>query len=1019
MPKLKPQRKTNVVHASNVDAIPEGARVLLLPQEGPQWDLMLLEEKEILFGGAKGGGKLSPLDSKVCTPMGFVEMGDLCVGDIISDPTTGGTTKVVAIYPHDSMDIWRFTFDDGACLEVGKDHLWACRVTGRHRPKRKPSKQQAFSKTVLGGNPSLESKWDDYVVGPTSEIQELFASGKQIRFPLSEPVAFTRRCNTRTITPYEVGLFLGDGHISSNTITNMDKEVIDYLKGLGYSVKPSHSRAMTITCPVGHRRNMLRQFFRMNGLLGARSWEKFIPTTLKLGHIEERLEVLQGLMDTDGTVDDRGRVYFSSTSQRLAEDVQFIVRSLGGKAKIRSKTSTYTYKGEKLNGRPSFTVRIWMCKPSVLFRIARKAKRCTDSWNGGDELTRQLTKIEYVGKKPARCISVSNPYGLYIADDFIVTHNTQGARIWALKGNPYEPQDVLVNVSYVYHPGYRCLVLRKNNTDMLDYIDKAKTMYAEAYGAVWNGDGFFEFPSGAKIVIGHMSDENSYMKYMGQEWTRIIIEEVTQIASKTLYLRIFSCCRTVFPEMKTQILLTANPEGPGFYWVKERFMHDPKTGKRVPDRTRIEEVIENPFTGKKDIITRIFLPSKVSDNKILLQNDPGYVTMLMSLPESLRQAYLEGNWDVIGGKYFPEFRPDGPMQGEPEWARHCVDAAEVWMLPWFRKWCGIDIGYNHWMVCHWFFESDDDGRIYVYRTLRVRLMGMQDFGELWAKHTLQDLSADSLKAVTIWMSHDAFHKRDASPSAEDISPVSRFLQGVEKVLGPKSVFIATQEDIPEEPDFFERLEIQKEVKVIIRKAPMHRQGSSEYVRELMSWRRPQLQADAYDHEYALRLIAEEGGGEKYLRYLQRHIVAGKDPTLPQVRIFRDRCKDLVRQISDAVYAEDRLNILKVDCNQETGEGGDDDLQAFIYGLSGWRKQSFKKTNEPIHIQIQKRVHEIHKKYGFQLDGSQLMQVRWQAEAELRKGEGKLNSVHIPRRSSKWRKPKQEKPLWDGSLNVLQ
>lgn len=298
-------------------------------------------------------------------------------------------------------------------------------------------------------------------------------------------------------------------------------------------------------------------------------------------------------------------------------------------------------------------------------------------------------------------------------------------------------------------------------------------------------------------------------------------------------------------------------------------------------------------------------------------------------------------------------------------------------------------------------------------------MGMQDFGELWAKHMLEDMGPDSNKAVTVWMSHDAFHKRDSSPEAEDISPVSRFLRGVERVLGQKSVFIATQADIPEEPDFFERLETQKETKVIVRKAPMHRQGSSEYVRELMSWRKPKLQEETYDHEYALRLIAEEGGGEKYLQYLRRHIEAGKDPNLPKVRIFSDKCKDLIRQLTDAVFDEDRLNIMKVDCNGDTGEGGDDDLQAFIYGLSGYRKQQQKKTNEPAHIQMQRRVHEIEKRHNFQLDGSQKMQIRWQAYADMKSKENKFTSIHIQRRSSKWRKPGKERPLWEGLLNVLQ
>lgn len=590
---------------------------------------------------------------------------------------------------------------------------------------------------------------------------------------------------------------------------------------------------------------------------------------------------------------------------------------------------------------------------------------------------------------------------------------TAGARIWALKGNPDEDQSIPVNISYVYHPGYRCLVLRKNYKDMMDYIDKSKDIYGPAFGAVWYDDGYFEFPSGAKIVVGHMADEKAYMQYMGQEWTRIIIEEVTQIGSKNLYLRVISCARTIFPEMKVQILLTANPEGPGFYWVRQRFMTHPKTGKKVEPKTRIEEEVFNPFTHKTEIVTRIFLPSKVSDNKILMESDPGYVAMLLSLPTNLRQAYLDGNWDVLGGKYFHNFRPAGPMQGEPEWANHVVESNSVWRMPWHRKWCGLDIGFNHWMVCHWFFESQDDERIYVYRTLRTRFMGMYAFGELWAKKALQDFENGSESAITVWMSHDAFHKRDSSPEARDISPVARFAAGAESILGANSIFLPTQEEMPSQPDFWERLETQRGIKVVIRKAPMHRESSSSTVRELLDWNMPQLNADTYDDEYAKEILAQENGGIKYLEYMRRHIVAARQPNLPKVRIFGDMCPDLIRGIEDAVYDEDKINIAKVDCNPDTGEGGDDDLQAFIYGLSGYRKQVV--NTLPPEARMQKRVHDIMSRYNYQLDGSQRMQIQWQAYLEANKP-NKLKSAHIPRRSSRWSE-KNSNPI-DGYKDLI-
>lgn len=594
---------------------------------------------------------------------------------------------------------------------------------------------------------------------------------------------------------------------------------------------------------------------------------------------------------------------------------------------------------------------------------------------------------------------------------------TAGARIWALKGNPDEPQDVLVNVSYVYHPGYRCLILRKNAQDMMDFIDKAKSMYEAAYGAIWSGDGYFEFPSGAKIVIGHMASEDAYMKYMGQEWTRIIVEEVTQIKSVMLYMRIISCARTVHSSMKVQILLTANPEGPGFHWVRTRFMTHPKTGKRVPPKTVIEEEVFNPFTNKKEVLTRYFLPSKISDNKILLANDPGYVTLLLGMPESLRKAYIEGDWDVLSGKYFHNFRKDGPLEGEPEWANHCVDSATIWKMPWYKKWCGLDVGFEHWMVCHWFFESEDDDRIYTYRTLRTRRMGMEAFGREWAKRTMEDFDeTGGSKAITIWMSHDAFHKRDSSPEAKDISMVSRFEAGIKSVLGSNSVYVPTQEEMPMEPDFFERLELQRNIKVIVRKAPMHRQGSSEYVRELLEWKRPQLNADSYDPEYAASLLSQENGGEKYIIYLKAHIEASRDPRLPKVRIFSDKCPELIRGIEDAIYDEDKLNIAKADCNTETGDGGDDDLQAFIYGLSGYQRGMRKVSNEPMEVKMHRQVHEIARKYNYQLDGSQMAQIKWKALQDAKKAT-KVEGFKIPRRSSHWFNRQRPKPEWAGPLDA--
>ena len=318
------------------DALLRSGQEALWTPNPIQVEALVRTEFEICFGGAKGGSKLSPLDSLVCTPKGFRRMGDIKVGDDVSDPTTGGQSKVIGVFPHPAMPIWKFTFDDGASLEVGDEHLWAYRETARRRPRTKQSSQRDYAKAELGSCDGT-TRWTNLHVGTTENLRVAFEAGHKIRIPLSEPVFFTKHWRTRTsVSPYEIGLFLGDGQIHTAKISNVDKEIQDFLVGLGFS--PCKG-GMDFIATGAHRR-AIRQYFYANKLLNARSWEKFIPDPLKHGSIQERLDVLRGLLDTDGSVDERGRVTFCSTSRQLAEDVQFIARSLEGK---HSGNTKYSY----------------------------------------------------------------------------------------------------------------------------------------------------------------------------------------------------------------------------------------------------------------------------------------------------------------------------------------------------------------------------------------------------------------------------------------------------------------------------------------------------------------------------------------------------------------------------------------------------------------------------------------------------------------------------------------------------
>lgn len=569
-----------------------------------------------------------------------------------------------------------------------------------------------------------------------------------------------------------------------------------------------------------------------------------------------------------------------------------------------------------------------------------------------------------------------------------------------LAGNPYEDQSVAHNVSYVFHPGYRALVLRKNFKDLLDYKDRASEMY-RLFGGVWNSGGsYFEFPSGAKVVLGHLDTEEAYQIYQGQQYMRIFIEEVTQIKTKTLFLRVIASCRSPYAELKRHIFLTANPEGAGFHWVKEMFMTHPKTGKRVEPGTVIEEEFINPYTGSSMILDRIFIPAKVWDNKILMESDPTYVALLMSFPDELRKAYLDGDWDAISGStFFTEFRPKGPMTGDPEWANHCCDSAEIFHMPWYRMWCGIDWAYGHWSVCYWFFENEDDKRIYVCDEMAVTRMGSYDLGIEWARRSLPYFAdVDSRRHIRIYLSPDAWQKRDSSPEAEEMSVVARFAKGIQYVLGANAVYVPGPDELPG-TDLNERLDRQRELKVSIVKAPNHRAAGWGHCRELLNWKPRLTGADFDDRGYAHSIMDRENWKELYTQWLRAKEAAKAPQTLPRMRIFRDRCPRLITGIQAAVFDDSREDIIKVDADPMIGRLGDDEIDAWRYGCAGWTRERTGKA--PLQYRFMDEVRKA-LQANPDMPGEHMAQIKhaiWMKE--MKRQEDHNKPIMFARRSSTW------------------
>lgn len=189
------------------------------------------------------------------------------------------------------------------------------------------------------------------------------------------------------------------------------------------------------------------------------------------------------------------------------------------------------------------------------------------------------------------------------------------------------------------NPKYRALVVRRNYTDLSDWIDRGRDFYAGA-GGRFTGDKF-TFPSGAIIRTGHLADEDAYQKYQGHEYQKMVIEELTHIARESDYEKLLASLRSTVDDIKPQIFNTTNPDGPGHEWVKMRW--------HIPD------LPTEPIYFTKEDRTFAFIPSRVSDNEVLIKKDPKYIKYLESLQdEELKRAWLEGSWEGFGveGAYY-------------------------------------------------------------------------------------------------------------------------------------------------------------------------------------------------------------------------------------------------------------------------------------------------------------------------------------------------------------------------------
>lgn len=200
---------------------------------------------------------------------------------------------------------------------------------------------------------------------------------------------------------------------------------------------------------------------------------------------------------------------------------------------------------------------------------------------------------------------------------------------------------------------WRALILRRTFPDLERTLIQRSIQIFGNLGAKYDGQKYrWVFPTGAIIQFGHMKTEYDKYNYKSAEYNVICFDELTEF-TETMYLYLFSRCRSKDPLLQPKMRAASNPTGIGHAWVKRRFIEKEDGRKIEPDKIHTYQITMPDGSIKE--LTRCFIPAKLSDNPFIYENDKNYVVRLMNLPEVERRALMDGDWDIFSGQFFPEF----------------------------------------------------------------------------------------------------------------------------------------------------------------------------------------------------------------------------------------------------------------------------------------------------------------------------------------------------------------------------
>ena len=359
----------------------------------------------------QGIGKSLAVSELLLTPNGFIPIGTIKLGDQVIG-SNGKPITVTGVYPQGEREIYKVTFADETTVNCDLEHLW----TVSTRKSRKRAQRHLTDKEVHYETLTLAEIIPNIKIMRGTKSETL-----NYKIPLlSGPTEFYSSVLQLPIDPYILGLALGDGHGGKKKALTQEAEIKAYLLSENHKGEDKQPKKKTSWL------DKVKDIFRPAKPLDKKPVTKFIPKEYLHSSVEDRISLLQGLMDTNGYTHAKGNVLYSTVSKELSEDFLFLVRSLGIVADVNLNTKMFKRdkEGNKVMSLPTYIITMSFNRDTniVPFRLQRKISRMKIKETYG--YGKFIINAEFSHKEEAVCIKVDAENELFVTNGFNLTHNT-------------------------------------------------------------------------------------------------------------------------------------------------------------------------------------------------------------------------------------------------------------------------------------------------------------------------------------------------------------------------------------------------------------------------------------------------------------------------------------------------------------------------------------------------------------------------------------------------------------------